>query len=91
MKVTLFISIVGCFNTSVSASATSNEFIPCKKLAVSELAYCLEDEGKYCWDKSKASFDACYQGIVQNHNPNNVNNSAKREEREKALEALKKQ
>ncbi|MFT6528605.1 MAG: hypothetical protein ACJAZB_000237 [Psychrosphaera sp.] len=57
-KVLIF--YIGLFSSlSVFASATANEFIPCKKKAVAVLEYCLADDGKQCWKKSKLSFDKC--------------------------------
>jgi hypothetical protein len=59
---------LGVFSSvSVHASATANEFIPCKKKAVAILEYCLADDGKQCWKKSKLSFDTCHKQVIENH------------------------
>jgi len=55
------------FIETALASATSADFIPCQKVAVKELKYCLKNEAMNsgisgtdnCWLKSKQSYDAC--------------------------------
>ena len=65
---TFLIFYLGVFvSLSVQASATANEFIPCKKKAVAVLEYCLADDDKQCWKKSKLSFDKCRKGVIKNH------------------------
>ena len=60
------------------ASATLNEFIPCKKSAVSVLKLCLKNNNNYqndiCWEKSKKSYDACSNNVIKLHEPINIGN-----------------
>ncbi len=67
MKIFLIFYLGVFVSLSVQASATDNEFIPCKKKAVAVLEYCLADDGKQCWKKSKLSFDKCRKRIINNH------------------------
>lgn len=52
----------------VQASATANEFQPCKKKAVAVLEYCLVQDEKQCWQKSKLGFEACRKQVIESHN-----------------------
>ncbi|MEP2653007.1 MAG: hypothetical protein ABJH06_13550 [Paraglaciecola sp.] len=67
IKVTLFVLIGVMFVGSVSATPTSSEFIPCKKLAVAELEYCLNGANNSCWSKSKVSYESCHKAIIERH------------------------
>ena len=67
----IIIVIVGLFfNASINATPTSNEFIPCKKMAVAMLEYCLKDDDGNCWSKSKAHYESCRKDVIQRHIPN---------------------
>ncbi|MYM61797.1 hypothetical protein [Pseudomaricurvus sp. HS19] len=52
---------------TISASPTDNEFIPCKKLAVRTLDFCLNQNGSECWEKSKADHDSCSKDVIYGH------------------------
>ncbi len=54
-------------NSNLSASPTSNEFIPCKKLAVTVLEHCLDGNEKECWKKSKTRFKLCRKNVIEDH------------------------
>jgi hypothetical protein len=59
---------IGLFSSvSVYASATANEFIPCKKKAVAILEHCLANDDKQCWNKSKLSFETCHKRVIEKH------------------------
>ena len=58
------------FAGHINASPTSNEFVPCKKIAVAKLEYCLMDDDKNCWSESKASYESCRKDVIQQHIPN---------------------
>lgn len=66
MKTLLFI-VICLFSQSLYASATSEEFVRCNKIAVSKLEYCLENGGEGCWTQSKTSYHACRQRVTQQH------------------------
>lgn len=51
----------------INASPTSNEYIPCQKLAVAALEYCLNDGESECWSKSKADYESCRNDVIQQH------------------------
>lgn len=57
------------------ASATENEFEPCKKLAVATLQGCLAQQSALasevsaCWQDSEAAFKRCRQEVIDSHNP----------------------
>ncbi|MFT2090620.1 hypothetical protein [Paraglaciecola sp. 2405UD69-4] len=70
-KIKLLALSLGMFLGQVSASPTSNEFVPCKKLAVAKLKYCLNDDNENCWAKSKASYEACYKNVLASHSVKN--------------------
>ncbi|MEO9946559.1 MAG: hypothetical protein ABJH28_13990 [Paraglaciecola sp.] len=61
----------GMFVGAISASPTSNEFIPCKKLAVAKLEYCLNGDNNDCWAKSKGSYESCHKAIIEKHGVKN--------------------
>ncbi|WP_127347857.1 hypothetical protein [Pseudidiomarina mangrovi] len=59
----------------VLASATENEFEPCKKLAVASLSACLDQQQANstsiheCWVESQQHFQSCRQQVLDSHNP----------------------
>ncbi|MDB4837643.1 hypothetical protein OAH87_04165 [Marinomonas sp.] len=65
----------------VVASATVEEFVPCQKLAVAKLEYCLKGGGDACWERSEASFNTCYQRVIQSHDRNSAALRAERDAR----------
>jgi hypothetical protein len=70
----LSVTIVSSFLLSFAfASPTSNEFIPCKKIAVSVLEYCLNENSysanDFCWTKSKEHYASCAKKVFQGHVP----------------------
>lgn len=66
MKAFLFV-VISLFSQSLSASATSEEFVRCNKIAVSKLEYCLADGGEGCWTQSKTSYHDCRERVTQQH------------------------
>lgn len=54
-------------SSSGNASPTSNEFISCKKMAVSVLELCLNDDDLKCWSKSKSAYKSCHKKVIENH------------------------
>ena len=79
IKVVLIVIVGFFFNTPINASPTSNEFIPCKKLAVTMLKYCLKDNDNNCWTKSKTSYDSCRKDVIQSHVPDHERINVERE------------
>ncbi len=82
MKALLTIFICLFSSTVVFASATSNEFAPCKKVAASKLEYCLRAGDSDCLDKSKLDFDSCYKRIIQSHSSESLRAKAEKEARD---------
>ena len=70
------------YEASIFASPTSNEFIPCKKMAAVVLENCLMDDGEDCWVKSQQHYATCKKSVVEMHIPNAARISAERELRE---------
>jgi len=72
---TLFAIIAALLPLTTLASATENEFEPCKKLAVASLQSCLAQqqalasEVSSCWQDSEAAFKRCRQEVIDSHNP----------------------
>lgn len=62
-----FILIMLFFTTSIHASPTKNEFIPCKKLAVASLEHCLKNDDQQCWAISKKRYASCRKDVIQSH------------------------
>jgi len=85
IKVILIVLVSLFFNTSINASPTSHEFIPCKKLAVAVLESCLESRYKACWSESKEYYDSCYTEVVKMHDPEE-SETRKRDEAKAMLE-----
>ena len=69
IKVVLFVIVGLLYGTSIQASPTSNEFVPCKKLAVARLNHCLKEDDNNCWSKSKASYNSCRKNVIKRHAP----------------------
>jgi len=67
--IVLFVTVGLLYGPSIQASPTSNEFSPCKKLAVARLQYCLKDDDHNCWSKSKASYNSCRKNVIKRHAP----------------------
>ncbi|SET71421.1 hypothetical protein [Thalassotalea agarivorans] len=64
----ILVFVLGCFVTSsVLASPTANEFVPCKKLAVKLLEHCLADDEDHCWQRSKNAHDKCVSDVFKSH------------------------
>ena len=51
----------------VIASPTSNEFIPCNKMAVAILEMCLKGNGNDCWADSKRQYKSCRKDVMRSH------------------------
>jgi len=66
-RVVLFAIVGLLYGPSIQASPTSNEFVPCKKLAVARLEYCLKDDDLNCWSKSKAGYNSCRKNVIKRH------------------------
>ena len=81
------------FSGQTYASPTANEFIPCDKVAVVSLEYCLRDKGKSCWLDSKGRYESCRKEVLKRHRPDAERRQEKRaikaEEERRAVEALK--
>ncbi len=69
-----------CLASATTASPTDNEFVPCKKIAVRTLDYCLNQNGSECWEKSKSDHDACSKDVIYSHS-----RDARKYEEEKRL------
>ena len=63
---------------NVKASATSTDFEPCQKIAVSSLELCLKSNTKThggemkssaCWQSSKKNYDGCVVKVVERYDP----------------------
>ena len=76
-------------NSNLSASPTSNEFIPCKKLAVAVLEHCLDKDKKHCWKKSKTKFQSCRKEVIESHAPHSKALRRAAEEEKRKEEAMK--
>lgn len=79
-------TLIALLPCGVFASATENEFEPCKKLAVASLSACLNEQQAnstaidQCWLTSQQQFHSCRQQVLDSHNPE------LREQRRKAAE-----
>lgn len=78
----VFLVIVS-FGESGNASPTSDDFIPCHKVAVIILDKCLQDGGSSCWSDSKASYESCRQRVIKSYLPNTSQKRAEQKLREK--------
>lgn len=81
------------FSGQTYASPTANEFIPCDKVAVVSLEYCLRDKGKSYWLDSKGRYESCRKEVFKRHRPDTERLKEKRaikaEEERRAAETLK--
>lgn len=74
MRILWFFVALG-LPSKVLASATENEFEPCKQLAVASLSTCLQNHSGnaadigQCWVDSQQHFLNCRQQVVDSHNP----------------------
>lgn len=64
---------LACALPSAFASPTSDEFMPCHRLASSTLLQCLDQnpglhDGK-CWDSARKLNEACYDKVRKDHRP----------------------
>ena len=83
IKVILFFIAGLFFGSFIHASPTSNAFIPCKKLAVATLKYCLKDDDDTCWTKSKANYNSCRKEVLQGYVSDHERVSEKKKLRDK--------
>lgn len=69
MKVLFIVPLSLFVNAPINASPTANEFVPCKKKALAILEYCLNEDEKSCWSKSKAGYESCRTDVIRRHAP----------------------
>ena len=83
----LFFVMSNCF-----ASPTSDEFIPCGKMAVEVLKQCLPENPYYqndvCWQRSKDAYELCSESVFQDHDLDE--RQARRERAEQLKKSLDK-
>lgn len=68
---------------SVNASPTSDDFIPCQKMAVTILDNCLKEGESSCWSDSKSHYKICRQRVIQSYLPDAERIRAEQKLREK--------
>lgn len=67
INVVLITTVATFFSVVTNASPTSNEFVPCNKLAVATLQQCLDNDADRCWFKSKTKYKSCRIEVIENH------------------------
>jgi hypothetical protein len=82
ISVKIICIIILFYGTSIFGSTTSNELVPCKKMAADVLERCLMGDGEGCWVKSQQHYAACKKSVVEMHISNTTRINAERELRE---------
>ncbi len=67
LKILTGLCLSSFFSLTINSSPTSNEFVPCKKLAVALLEMCLKDDGNECWADSKKQYESCIKKVMRSH------------------------
>jgi hypothetical protein len=65
--------LLSAFYSLAIASPTSNEYLPCHKMAASMLLNCLDERPGYvndqCWESSRHQTNVCYAEVKKSHRP----------------------
>jgi hypothetical protein len=86
--------LLTCHVCVAMASPTSNEFLPCHKMASAVLLHCLDEKTGHgagdCWDRSRNTNDTCYEDVWKSHRPDPDRIKAEKKAKEEAKKAMEK-
>lgn len=82
----LLILPLACHAALAMASPTSDDYVPCHRMASLILLECLnnnQNAGDHCWNKAKSAHKTCYADVVKSYQKDSDRIKAEKLEKEK--------